>query len=67
MLVHHLRDLVVGQPARRWRAGKPEAGQGEHTTLRASEDAVPCANGSVSSGTSFQYPTPARKSASVCN
>jgi len=30
MLVHHRRDLVAGQPARRRRAGKPEAGQGEH-------------------------------------
>jgi hypothetical protein len=30
MLVRHLRDLVAGQPARRRRAGKPEAGQGEH-------------------------------------
>ena len=63
MLVHHLRDLVAGQPARRRRAGKPEAGRESTTTLRASEDAVPYANGSVSSGTSLQYPTPARKSA----
>jgi hypothetical protein len=63
ILVYYLRDLVVDQPARRRGPENPKPGRESTTTLRASEDAVPCANGSVSSGSSFQYPTPARKSA----
>lgn len=35
--------------------GNPKPGRESTTTLKASEDAVPCANGSVSSGSSFQY------------
>ena len=67
MLMHHLRDLAAGQPARRRGPENPKPGRESTTTLRGSEDALPCANGSVSSGSSLQYPTPARKSASVCN
>jgi hypothetical protein len=50
MLVNQLRDLLVGQPDRRPENPKPS--RESTTTLKASEDAVPCANGSVSSGSS---------------
>ena len=64
MLVNQLRDLVLGQPARR--PENPKPGRESTTTLEASEDAVPCANRSVSSGSSFQYPTPSRKIRPQC-
>ena len=49
MLMHHLRDLAAGQPARRRGPENPKPGRESTTTLRGSEDALPCANGSVSS------------------
>ena len=53
MLVHR-RDLVAGQPARRRRAeNRSQAGRGPRRR-KASEDAVPCADGPASSGSSFQ-------------
>jgi hypothetical protein len=50
---YQLRDLVVGQPARR---RKIRSRARRARTLMASEDALPCANGSASSGSSFRYP-----------